>query len=128
MSGSNPNLKQLLKKLQKGAGLAPPTPEEADALMAGPEEVPMDDAKLLEIADAIVQGKRLAKPELPAPAWSEADQALSEAEREEFVLNRNKGDIDDETKKQIEEAEQKALSDEQKDDDEDGLDGQTDPS
>ena len=128
MSGSNPSLKQLLKKLQKGAGLAPPTPDEADALMAGPEEAPIDDGKLLDIGNAVVRGEPSRQPELPASSWSEHEDALSEAEREEFVLNRNKGEVDDETKKQIEEAEQKALSDDQKADDEAGLDGEANPS
>lgn len=128
MSGSNSNLKQLLKQLQKAAGLAPPTPEEADALMAGPEEAPIADDKLLDIAEAVVQGKRSKRLEPPGPALRPREDALSEAEREEFVLNRNRGDIDEETKRRIDEAEQKALSDEKQGDDEAGLDGKAHPS
>lgn len=127
MSGSNLNLKQLLKRLQKGAGFAPPTPDEADALMAGPEEASIDDARLLDIANAVVSGKPTTHPkESPAP-WCEED-ALSEAEREQFILNRNKGDLNEETRRQIDKAEQKALSDDDQDDDEDGMDGEANPS
>lgn len=127
MSNSNPNLKELLAQLQKHAGLMPPTPAEADAAMAGTEEAAFDDDRLLRIAEAVVRGEPTEIPIGAFGAWSEANQ-LSEAEREQFVLNRDRGELDEETKRQIDEAEKKALSDDQDSDDEDGVEGKGDHS
>lgn len=123
MTGPEPTLKELLSRLQKASGLGPPTREEAEAAMEGPEEAPLDDARLLEIAGAVVRGKPIARTDKPATVWCE-DHELIEADVEEFAgAFRNGGDIDEETRKRIEEAEQKALSDDDEDDDEDGVDG-----
>ena len=127
MSSSNPNLKELLAQLQKHAGLMPPTPAEADAAMAGPEEAAFDDNRLLQIAEAVVRGEPTKLPIEVSGSWSEEYQ-LTEAEREQFVLNRNRGELDEETKRQIVEAEKKALSDDEKSDDEDGVEGKGDHS
>lgn len=122
MSSSNPNLKKILAQLQKQAGLMPPTSTEADAAMAGPEEAAFNDNRLLRIAEAVVRGEPTDLPIEASEAWSEGNK-LSEAEREQFVLNRNRGELDEETKRKIDEAEQKALSDDQDSDDEDGVEG-----
>jgi hypothetical protein len=127
MSSSNPNLKELLAQLQKHAGLMPPTPAEADAAMAGSEEAAFDDDRLLRIAEAVIRGEPAKLPIDTPESWSEENQ-LSDVEREQFALNRNCGELDDETKKKIDEAEKKALSDDEDSDDEDGVDGQGDPS
>ena len=126
MSGNNPKLKELLKWLQKPAGLAPPTPSEADALMSGSEEADIDDQRLLDIADAVVRGKPI---DIPAPEpepWDEYEK-LSEAEQKEFVLNRNRKKLNDEMQARADEAERKALSDEQDPDDKNevGRDGES---
>lgn len=128
MSGSNPDLKRLLQQLQKGAGLAPPTPEEADALMDGPEEAPIDDARLLDIADAVVRGQPAAPPEVTPLPWAK-QEAMTEVDCEEFALNRNKGEVDGEMQEKIDAAEQKALADEGQDGDEqDGTGSEANPS
>ena len=116
MSSSNPNLKELLAQLQKDAGLMPPTPAEADAAMARAEEATFDDDRLLRIAEAVVQGEPIEIPNEALGVWSEENQ-LSDKEREQFALNRNRCELDDETKRKIDEAEQKALSDDQDSDD-----------
>jgi len=120
MSGNKHSLKELLERLQKPAGLAPPTPAEADALMSGSEEADIDDRRLLDIADAVVRGKPIDIPTPEPESWSEHEQ-LSEAERKEFVLNRNRKKVNDEMKARADEAERKALSDEQDPDDKNEL-------
>lgn len=127
MSNSNLNLKELLAQLQKHAGLMPPTPAEADAAMSGAEEATFDDDHLLRIAEAVVRGKPTEIPIDTMGAWPEENQ-LSEVELEQFVLNRNRGELTEETKRKIEEAEQKALSDDEHSDDEDGVEGKGDHS
>ncbi len=127
MSNSNPNLKELLAQLQKHAGLIPPTPAEADAAMAGTEEAAFDDDRLLRIAEAVVRGEPTELRIEAFGAWSEEDQ-LSEAERKQFALYRDLGELDEETKRQVDEAEKKALSDDQDSDDENGVEGKGDHS
>jgi len=123
MNNKNPTLKQLLNRLQKSAGFAPPTPEEADELMSASEEAHIEDARLLEIADAVVRGITPEHSQDQKELWSK-ETTLTEADRKQFVLNRNKGKVDEDIMKQIEEAEQKALGDNDKDNDKDGLDSQ----
>ena len=108
MSNKDSSLKRILGQLQKGAGLAPPTLDEAEALMAGAEETAIEDSRLLGIADAVVSGMPLDCPKEPFDLWFEAD-ATSMNDCEQLVLNRNKGDLDSESKKTIRNAEKKAL-------------------
>lgn len=109
MSGNNPNLKELLARLRKSAGLAPPTPAEADKAMGGSEEAQIDDQRILDIADAVVRGKPMDIVSPEPAAWSE--EVLSESDRNEFVLNRNPGggNVNEETQERIDAAERKAL-------------------
>lgn len=127
MSNKDPSLKRLLGRLQKGAGLLPPTLDEASSLMEGSDEAAIEDSRLLDIAGAVVSGKPLHRSKERSVLWSETDM-MSESNREQFVLNRNKGELDDDTKKKINDAEKEALSDDEQDDDEVGLDGEANPS
>jgi hypothetical protein len=45
----------LMRRLRRAVVLTPPTPEEADAAMAGAEEFPMSEAEIQRIADNVTE-------------------------------------------------------------------------
>jgi hypothetical protein len=108
MSTTPNNLPQHLLKLRRAMGLAPPTAAEADAAMANAAEVPMSDYEVRSIVESAVSGKPVDR-ELSADfGWTELLNT-SEAENEAYAMNRNRGALDEETKKRLEELRKKAL-------------------
>ena len=125
MSSSPNNLPELLRKLRRAMGLAPPTAAEADAAMAKASESPMGDREIRSIVDSVVSGKS-AKRELATDfGWTES-LSTSDAENEAYAMNRNRGDLDEETKKRLDELRKKALEERGDEDDQDRMAGDGD--
>lgn len=106
-------------KLRRFKGLAPLTPEEAEAALSKipPREMPDDELDFL--VDAIVGGE-IPEPELHRSTEWSPDSNFSEVDCE-AVLFRNEGDADPEAKQLEEELLKELLDDAEPEDDATGL-------
>jgi hypothetical protein len=106
---STPNsFPELLRKLRRAMGLAPPTAAEADAAMARAAESPMSDQEIRSITDSVVSGKPAERELATDFGWAES-LSTSDVENEAYAMNRNRGEVDEETKKRLDELRKKAL-------------------
>lgn len=121
MTNEPNNWSEIVGKLRRAMGLAPPTPEEADAEMRSAGEIPMSDDEIKAIAKAATEGQR-GRPELESTYEWLCDQHDETIEDSLLVMNRNKGEDDEEVQKRLDELRRKALDSENDDDEEDEQD------
>lgn len=108
---------EIAAKLRRALGLAPPTPEEADAEMAQAEEAPMTEEEIDRIVNAATSGTGCPIDEELEVDYSWLNSVETETVSEEMlVLNRNAGEEDPEVKKRLEDLRKKALEDDDEED------------
>lgn len=118
MTNEPNNWSEIVEKLRRLMGLAPPTPEQADAEMRSAGEIPMSDEEIRAIAKAATEGRR-DRPELETNYEWLSEQHDETVEDSLLVMNRNKGDDDEEVQKRLEELRREALDSDEDDDPED---------
>ena len=123
MSENTNKWSQVVVKLRRALGLAPPSLEEADAEMAAAEEAPMSDEKIQRITDTAT-GKDAIGAFDPEPDYDwTAEIATDEVADQMLVLNREAGEEDPEVDERIEELRKEALRDDDEEADEARLEG-----
>lgn len=118
MTNEPNNWSEIVAKLRRAMGLAPPSDEEADAAMLSAGEIPMSDEDIEAIARQAI-GQKTTRPTLePDYSWL-GEQAEDETVDESMlVMNRNKGEEDDEVQRRLKELRRKALESDDANDDE----------
>ncbi|MCC7336728.1 MAG: hypothetical protein IT422_16680 [Pirellulaceae bacterium] len=111
-------------KYRAHRGLCPMTPEEADAEYDGATAIPISDSDIKAIVDAATSGN--------LPAWTpdqehwQSDLDTQTVEEEMLVMFREEGETSEETDAIEEELRKRMLNDERPEE-QDGLDGGTPP-
>ena len=125
MTNETHNWSQIVEKLRRAVGLAPPTLDEADAAMASAGEIPLRDAQIKDMAQqAVEQGE--VRPDLELDlGWLESEAEDSAIADSMLVLNRNKGESDEEIQRRLEELRRQALEsgDNDEEDEQGGMEG-----
>ena len=112
---NNP-IADLLRRFAQEKGYGPLTPEQAQSEYDASEPVNLSPDLIARIAKSVASGKKPSKPQIVPSFTSESeDPVVNEALA---VLNRNRGDLDPETKQQLEKLRREALEDEDGDDNE----------
>lgn len=106
---------EVARELQLSMHLEPPTLEEVEAEL-GMQELPIGDAVIRRIVDAVGAGKKPGRRPLPPSQPPQLDAA--EVEEDVFALNRNAGEVDPEMDEKIEKLRREALERKEEDEDE----------
>ncbi|GAB4196932.1 MAG: hypothetical protein Kow00105_11080 [Phycisphaeraceae bacterium] len=110
--------KQIAAGLGRHTGLAPMTPEEAQAEFEALPDDPLSDAQIEDIIECVTSGE-LADWTPPVPDFDTREFECQGIEEDVLQLNRNEGDGDEATDELLDELRRKALEDGQADGDED---------
>lgn len=123
MSDDAKKWSQVVDKLRRALGLAPPSWKEADAEMVKAEAVPMTDEEIERIAGGAKRQEDHENYELEADYTWASEYASEEVAEEMLVLNRDAGDEDPEIDDLVDKHRKEALRDAAEEDDETKLEG-----
>ena len=98
------------KRLRRAKGFSVPTPEEAEAELDAAEEDPLTEEQIDAMVQAANSGEIQSYTPMPDLSWlgAESDEY---ADEELLVLNRNRGEDDEEIDALLEEQRREALGD-----------------
>lgn len=96
------------KQLRRAKGFSVPTPEEAEAELDAAEEDPLTDEQIDAMVETATSGEVGSYTPMPDLSWL-GDFSDETADEELLVLNRNRGEEDEEVDTLLEEQRQEVL-------------------
>lgn len=115
MSSEAHNWNEVAEKLRRALGLCPPTPDEADRAIREAGEIPMSRDEISSIVQSATSGELPPTIFHPDDSWTAEIDTGHMAEDSMVVMNRNRGDDDEEVDKQIDQLRREALQDDDDD-------------